>query len=70
MTSDNPVILNNPTPPTNPNNDVEKEIIVKDNFGKDLVKNFKHPGVDIVLPDDVPLKDEGSKTKTKQYPLD
>ncbi|MDT2815304.1 hypothetical protein P7H75_10615 [Vagococcus carniphilus] len=54
--------INNPVPVNDASKEANKELIIKENFSKELVKNLKSENADIILPDEIKV----TKSKKKE----
>lgn len=57
MSNDNPYIPNHPAPASDSIKDVDKEIILKENFSDELMRNLNSKKADIILPDEIKIKE-------------
>lgn len=57
MSNDNPYIPNHPAPANDSIKEVDKEIILKENFSDELMRNLNSKKADIILPDEIKIKE-------------
>ncbi|HCM89138.1 MULTISPECIES: hypothetical protein [Vagococcus] len=57
MSNDNPYIPNPPTPASDSIKEVDKEIILKEKFSDELMRNLNSKNTDIILPDEIKIKE-------------
>ena len=61
MSSDNPYIPNPPVPVDNPHQEIDRELVLKENFSKELLKELNSGNMTFILPDEVTVKEKKKK---------
>lgn len=56
-------MFNAPAPPVDTNLDLHKEVILEEVYTQKLLDNFNATNLQIILPDDVVVKDKNHKKK-------
>lgn len=65
MSNPNDVIANTPVPINDSSTEMNKEVILKEDFNKERIKNINSGNFSIILPDEVKVKEEEHAKKLK-----